>query len=191
MVFGSPRLAGRRRGFTIVEVVIAAAILSLFFLGTCAILHFQRLAQRKVLEQSIMVDFAKHYLELARNQAFFAIAYGAPINPLYNGANGWPNITFPASASTWVSLNSTDYRTFNPDLQYVANKSPQFLCTLNTQVTAAGSRAIHLYLVAIWQPPLGFGGVTTTAAKLGDGITLPAGAWLVVQMETSIYQDFK
>lgn len=191
MVFGSPRRAGRRRGFTIVEVVIASAILSLFFLGTCAILHVQRLAQRKVLEQSIVLDFAKHYLELARNQAFFAIAYGNPINPLYNGANGWPNITFPASGNTWVPLTTTNFLTFNPDLQYIANKLPQYLCSITTQVTADGSRAIHLYMVVIWRPPLGLGGVTTSGAKLGDGITLPSGSWLVVQLETSVYQDFK
>lgn len=181
----------RPKGYTLVEVVIASAILSLFFLGTSAILHFQRLAQRKVMEQSIVVDFAKHYLELARNQPFYSIVYGGVINPLLNGTNGWPAITFPASGTTWISLNSASYLTFNPDLQYIANSTPQYMCTITSQVTGAGTRSIHLYMVVIWRPPVGFGGVTTSDAKLGDGITLPAGKWLVVQLDTNVYQDFK
>ncbi len=159
-------------GFTIVEVVIAAGILSVVFLATMALINFQRLQSRKAMEQAIMLDFAEHYIEIARNKPFSQIVGGTPINPLYDGQHSAPDIRFPTN-SGWQSLWTTDFRNFHPDLEWFEGSSPQYKCIITNQMVGSDTRSKHIELDVRWKPPLGRGA-----------------DWLSIRLDTLVYQDF-
>ena len=163
----------RRSGFTLVEIMIAVAILAIGFVSTSTAMQFHRVQSRKAMEQAIALDFLNHYLELARNQPYASIATGQPINALFDGSSGSANIRFPAS-SAWVSLETNAYRTFHPDLQWLTGRQPQLSCTISTQAAGGGGgRARRILCIVRWDPPLGQGQ-----------------AWQTVTLETTVYPDF-
>ena len=91
-------------GFSLPEVMIAVVILSLFVLANFSILSFSRIQTVKDHERGIMLDFAAHYLELAKGLPFAEINGGAPINALYDGASGGTRITIPISTN-WFAID--------------------------------------------------------------------------------------
>jgi len=162
-----------RIGFTIVEVVIASTILSFIFIYVLLFLSYQRLQSRKAMEEAIMLDFMQHYMEIARNQSFFKIIPGQPINFLYDGAHGAPNIRFPADTN-WYSLYTTNFRNFHPDLEWLKAENPEYSCAITNQVIAGGiTRSKRITLQVRWRPPL---------MKTVGRITL--------KMDTVVYQGF-
>ncbi|MCX6999751.1 MAG: hypothetical protein NT106_05570 [Candidatus Sumerlaeota bacterium] len=125
------------------------------------------------MEQAIMLDFMQHYMEIARNQSFFNIIPGQPINFLYDGAHGAPNIRFPANAN-WYSLYAINFRNFHPDLEWLKAEEPEYSCTITNQVVTGGiTRSKRITLQVRWRPPL---------MKTIGKITL--------QMDTLVYQGF-
>ena len=75
----------RRRdchGITLIEMMVATAILALLFMSGMSVIQFHRIQSRKAMEYAIMLDFAEHYLELARSQRFDRIRPGQhPVTP--------------------------------------------------------------------------------------------------------------
>ena len=170
----------RRRGFTLVEAVISVAIMSMAAVGALALLQFHRVQARKTTERAVMLDFAEHYLELARSQPFVSIQAGTPINPFFDGTGGFPNITFPADGA-WQNMTSgappqviADFATFNPDLVLLAARQPQYRCVITDQTVGATVRARHIEFEVRWRPPLRQGA-----------------NWLSIQLDTVVYPDFK
>lgn len=97
-----------------------------------------------------MLDFAQHYLEMMRHLEYTRINAGSPINMLYDGVDGAPDIRIPNN-DTWVDLNNSNYQTFHPDLALMANDTPQYRINITEQ---SGSRSKHIRMDCQWSPPL-------------------------------------
>jgi len=169
---------GRPLGFTIVEVMFASTILAFVFAGTIMLLQYRRIQAQKSLEHSMMLDFAQHYLETARQQSFSNIIAGFPINALYDGAHGAPDIRFP-SDTTWQSLLTEDYKNYHPDLEWFNSRDPQYRCVITNQMAnhpltgVQYIRSKHLFLQLRWRPPLEKGS-----------------EWLTMDLSSVVYRDF-
>ncbi len=165
------RLHGSR-GFSLTEVMFAMAVLSIIFTSSISLIHVHRLQSRKAMEQSIMLDFAQHYLELARNQPFNEIRLNRPINDLYDSSKQSPLIRIPPN-DKWWSLWTTDYRVFHPDLEWFEGRDPQIRCTVTRQVVDGEDRARTINFEVRWRPPI----------NLAD-------RWITLQLNTTAYPDF-
>ncbi len=161
-----------RKGTTIIEVLIASAILLSVFVGAITMLNYHRLQSRKAMEQAIMIDFMQHYLEIARAKTFFEILPGQRINELYNGVRSTINIRFPNDGN-WYPLTTTHFLNFHPDLVWLDKSSPQYSCTITDQVVGGRMRSKRINLNVRWKPPRGKGG-----------------DWLTHQMESVVYSMF-
>lgn len=114
---------------------------------------FNRVVSMKAKEEAIVMDYLIHYVETIKALPFSEVIAGRPINPLYNGAGGAPNITIPAST---VAINTSAFETFHPDLLWLHNRSPQMLVTLGTQDGLTHDK--HLNVKVLWDAPFGRGG---------------------------------
>jgi type II secretory pathway pseudopilin PulG len=153
-----------QRGMTLVEVVFATLILGAAFFTTMGVLSYSRLEQQKAMDRDIMLDFLHHYLEVARGGPYDNIVPGQPINALYDGtrdillpAGGTTkiSITFPPSDGNWISLNTTSFQVFHPDLVWLSSRDPQYRVTITTQQVGGYPRARTIRLELRWHPPLG------------------------------------
>lgn len=160
------------QGFSLVEVIFAAGILSVIFLSSMFLIQFHRIQQQKAKEQAIMRDFCQHYMEIARQQPFFQVLPGQPINALFDGEHGAPEIRFPAD-DQWRTLWTEDFRNFHPDLEWLENRSPQYRCDIDHEIIAMESRSKHIELEVRWKPPLDKGS-----------------EWMSIQVDTMIYEGF-
>ena len=180
---GTRRFSG---GFTLLELLIGSAILTVAVVATLGVLWHSRVQSRKAMERDIMLDFAQHYLELARAQQFEMIAPGYPINTLYDGTrpillpDGTEetcNIRFPdgadANPTEWLSLYTNDFRLFHPDLEWFSNREPAYICSIATQVAAGEVRARQIRLQLRWRPPL----------ERGND-------WMTLEVDTVVYPEF-
>jgi hypothetical protein len=167
---------------TLVEVVVASVVLGVVALLTMSLLTFNRIQSKKAMDRDIMLDFAHHYLELARAAPYANIAPNQPINPLYDGVNQillpsgskvGVTIKFPASDDTWRTLWTTDFRYFHPDLAWMENRGPEYKLTISTQSVSGVNRAKRMRLDLRWRPPLRRGNQYQT-----------------LQMDTVVYPEF-
>ncbi len=145
------------RAFTLIEAVIGVLVLALLFLGAMSALYFGRISATKARYEGVMLDFSIQYLEMARAIPFQSFRAGAPINALYDGANGsLPTVLIPAN-SNWVSLDTPAYRLFHPDLVWLSSQNPEM--SVNIAVTQVGGvdHTRHMTLLLRWDPPLGKG----------------------------------
>jgi hypothetical protein len=138
------------------EAILGAGALAFFMVVCYTSLVFSRLGATKTREQGIMSDFLVHYVEMIKALPFSSIGAGAPVNPLFNGSEGLPAITIPASGSA-TALNTAAYLTFHPDLLWVTNYNPQLCVTYTTNFVNAAAHDIHLAAQASWDPPVGRG----------------------------------
>ena len=161
------------RGFSLVEVMFASAILAVVFAATIGILQYHNIQNRKYMEQAMMLDFAQHYMEIARNQPFYQIIPGQPINELYDGTHNDVEIRFPESTE-WQNLWTEDFRNFHPDLEWFENRSPQYKCIIENEIVDDEIRSKHINYFMRWKPPL------------GKGV-----AWMEIQFDVVVYPDFK
>ena len=116
-----------------------------------------QVCDRKAKEDAIAMDFLTKYVENIKALPFTSVAPGLPINYIYNGAGGAPLIAIPAN-STPVSLNTTAFQTFYPDLLWLTNLSPTMKVTL-TQTSVAGAlHDIEINAQVLWNAPLAKGG---------------------------------
>jgi len=163
------RRFAHQRGMTLVEALVAMVIASTTSLSCLLLLCAHRMQSRKALEQGIILDFAIHYLELARTKDFANVAGGKPISTLH------PNITFPPNQpnNDWHSLWTEDFRAFHRDLEWLEHRDPQYRCTITPQGPIADPRSKHIRFELRWHPPLGRGR-----------------EWLTVQFDTVVYPNF-
>jgi len=152
-------------GFTLVEAMLGVGVLALFVLACFSGIVFNRVASMKAKEEAIAMDFLVHYCEMIKALPFSNVANGQPINPLFNGVNGAPSVTIPAS-STAVSLNTTNFETFHPDLIWLHNRNPQLQVTLTTVSVSGAPHDKQLNVKLTWDPPLGRGGRQQTQLDL-------------------------
>lgn len=145
-----------KRGFSILEVMIASVVLAFIFLATIGLIKGHNMLQKKTQDQSIMLSFMKQYIENARNKPFADIKYNTPINTLYDGAHSAPLIKFPANSTAWNSLDTTAFKTFHPDLTWFQGRNPMFKCSI-TSVAASGPSNISKKIISMevmWDQPI-------------------------------------
>jgi len=136
--------------------MIGMGVLALF-VGVCfSSIVFNRTASLKAKEEAIAMDFLMHYCEMVKGLPFSNVAPGQPINPIFNGTAGSPNIIIP-NDSSWVSVNTPDFQTFHPDLLWLQTLNPQMQVTLTTQSVGGGPHDTHLNVKLAWDSPLGHG----------------------------------
>jgi hypothetical protein len=149
---------GRRiAAFTLVEAMIASGIMVLFAAACLSSVVVSQVSVRKAKEEAIVIDFLTKYTENIKALPFTSVYTGAPINVYYNGANGAPLINIPPNG-TPVSINTTAYKTFYPDLLWFNNRNPTMTVTL-TQTTISGTlHDIEVNVKVDWDPPISKGG---------------------------------
>jgi len=155
----------RLKGYTLVEAMLSVGALALFVLACFSAIVFNRIACMKAREEAIATDFLLHYTEMVKALPFSSVAGGLPINPLFNGASGSPNIVIPASSNA-VALNNTNFESFHPDLIWLHNRNPQMQVTLTTTVVSGVAHDKHLNITLTWDPPLGRGARQQTQLDL-------------------------
>ena len=161
--------SGVRQGFTLVEILIAMAILAITFAATISLVGFHRIQVRKAIDEALMLDFSQHYLEQLRSLDYDKIAVGNAIGALYDGSGSLPDIPIPSQGS-WIDLNTDDFETFHPDLIQMENRSPQYRLTITEEAT---SRSKHIDYETRWKPPLNRGA-----------------DWVTIRLTLVVYQDF-
>jgi prepilin-type N-terminal cleavage/methylation domain-containing protein len=161
-----------KRGFSLIEVVFASGILAVVFVATMGILQFHNIQTRRAMEQAMILDLCTHYLELARNQPFYNIEPGEPINTLYDGNHGAPNIRFPITYE-WQDALTIDFRNFHPDIEWFEAQSPQYKCIITDEMVGDEIRSKHINFEVRWRPPLTDGDL-----------------WRSIQMESVVYREF-
>jgi prepilin-type N-terminal cleavage/methylation domain-containing protein len=157
---GEPLEQPASGGFSLPEVMMAVAILSLFVLANFSILSFSRIQTVKDHERGIMLDFASHYLELVKGLPFDEIKSGAPINALYDGASGGTLIAFPTSTN-WLTIDNVNFQSFHPDLIWLSPRNPQMSVFLDTRTIAGIPHDKHIQLLLQWDAPMNLGSKQT------------------------------
>ena len=142
---GKPLEPSAKSGFSLPEVMMAVAILSLFVLANFSILSFSRIQTVKDHERGIMLDFASHYLELVKGLPFAEIKNGTPINALYDGASGGTLVTIPTSTN-WFTIDNVNFHSFHPDLVWLSPRIPQMSVFLETRAIAGIPHDKHIQL---------------------------------------------
>ena len=151
----SRRSAKSLRAFTLIEAMIALGVMVLFVAACMSAIVINQLSVRKAREQALAIDFLTKYVETVKALPFDSVAVGLPINSLFNGAGGGPEIEIPANSS-WVSVNTTDYQTFYPDLVWFANRNPRLQVILSN-ISIGGVPAIEINAKLSWDPLLSRG----------------------------------
>jgi prepilin-type N-terminal cleavage/methylation domain-containing protein len=115
-----------RRAFTLVEVVVALAILCIVSIASIQTVQSAKLTSRQAYENSIAMAFLDDYMENVLGLQFSDIALtGARTIYLLDGIR-----TLPASYadSTWFSLNTTAHLQAFPELANLikASRNPEY-----------------------------------------------------------------
>jgi hypothetical protein len=147
----------RVHGFSLVEVTLSVLALSLFMAACFSSILFNRVASMKAKQEAIAMDFLIHYTESIKGLPFSNVVPGQPINPLYDGADGAPNIRIP-NDSSWVRLDTDDFKTFHPDLIWVASQNPKMQVNMESVSQGGVPHDVHLNIRMAWDPPLGRNG---------------------------------
>jgi hypothetical protein len=143
--------------FTLVEATIALGLLGICAVACLSAIVTNQVCDRKAKEEAIAMDFLTKYVENIKALPFTSVAPGLPINYIYNGAGGAPLITIPAN-SNWVSLSTTAFQTFYPDLLWLSNRNPMMQVTLAQNSVAGALHDIEINVKIDWNAPLAKGG---------------------------------
>jgi prepilin-type N-terminal cleavage/methylation domain-containing protein len=144
-------------GFTLVEVMITVGILGIFVAAGVAAIVTDQVCTRKAKEEAISMDFLTKYVENIKALPFASVAQGLPINSIYNGTGGSPLISIPPNGF-WVSLNTTGFQTFYPDLLWLSNRNPTMQVNLTQHSVAGTLHDIEINVRIDWDAPLSKGG---------------------------------
>ena len=136
--------------------MFAVAILAVMFMANLSAIFLARVQMAKDKEQGIILDFARHYLELVKAMPFDDIRQDVAVNSLYSGANGSSMIKLPAS-SAWSSLNNTNYRIFHPELTWLTAQNPELSVNVTTQAVSGVIKSKGIVLQLRWDPALNRG----------------------------------
>jgi hypothetical protein len=153
---GFPKTRGVA-AFTLVEIMMAAGLMGLFVAASMTAIVADQVCSRKAKEEAIAMDFLTKYVENIKALPFASVAPGLPINSIYNGADGAPLITIPATNS-WVSLSSAGFQTFYPDLLWLSNRNPKMRVTLTQNSVAGALHDVEINVKVDWDAPLSAGG---------------------------------
>ena len=144
-------------GVTLVEAMIALGVMVLFAMACMTSIVMSQVSVRKAKEEAIAMNFLTKYAENIKALPFTSVYTGMPINNLYNGTFGAPLIAIPTSG-TWVSINTTAYQTFYPDLTlWFNNRNPQMMVTLTKNNVAGVLHDIQVNIRLDWDPPISKG----------------------------------
>lgn len=149
----------KKRGvaaFTLAEVVMSVGLMGIFVAASMSAIIADRISNRKAKEHAIGMDFLTKYVENIKALPFASVAPGLPINSIYNGVGGAPLVTIPAT-NNWVSLNTTNFLTFYPDLVWLSNRNPTMLVTLTQNSVAGMLHDIEINVRIDWDAPLAAG----------------------------------
>jgi prepilin-type N-terminal cleavage/methylation domain-containing protein len=143
--------------FTLMEAMIALAILGICIAACLAAIITNQVCDRKAKEEAIVMNFLTKYIENIKALPFTSVAAGLPINSIYNGVGGASLIAIPAN-NTWVPINTTAFQTFYPDLLWLTNLAPMMQVNL-TQTSVSGAlQDIQIDVQVQWNAPLAKGG---------------------------------
>jgi hypothetical protein len=151
---------GKKRkmaGFTLAEAVISVGLMGIFIAAAMSAIVANQVSSRKAKEHAIAMNFLTKYVENIKALPFASVAPGLPINWIYNGVGGAPLVTIPANSS-WVSLSTTNFQTFYPDLVWLGNRNPMMQVTLTQNSVAGTLHDIEINVRIDWDPPLTAGG---------------------------------
>jgi hypothetical protein len=143
--------------FSLVEITVALALLGIFIAACLSALVTNQVCDRKAKEEAIAMDFLTKYVENIKALPFTSVAPGLPINSIYNGAGGAPLIAIPTNSS-WVSLNTTAFQTFYPDLLWLSNRNPMMQVALAQNSVNGTLHDIEINVKVDWDAPLAKGG---------------------------------
>jgi hypothetical protein len=143
--------------FTLAEAMVALGLLGIFFTAGLSAIVTNQVCDRKAKEYAIAMDFLTKYVENIKALPFISVAPGLPINSIYNGTDGAPLINIPAS-NTPVSLNTTAFQTFYPDLLWLTNLNPTMQVSLTQNSIAGTLHDTEINVRVNWNAPLGKGG---------------------------------
>ena len=143
-------------GFSLVESLVAISIVSVLFIVNMGAISMHRIQGAKEMELSIVSDFCGHYLEQVRGMDFDALTPNTPINHLFNGEQGAPNIRIPVDEE-WIRIDTEDYQIFHPELVALDNRELEMRVDTTTTSEAGVARSKHVLLEIRWNPPLGKG----------------------------------
>lgn len=141
-----------RAAFTLAEVMMAVMVAGIFTAGVLSSIMVNQVVTRKAKEEALMANFLVKYLEHIKALPFDSVLAGQPINSLYNGVSGAPNILIPASTN-WVSINTTDYQVFFPDLLWLTNRNPQLKVILTTRSVSGLVHDKEINAHVAWDAP--------------------------------------
>lgn len=136
---------------------MALGLLGLFSIACLSAVVTNQVVDQKAKEDAIAMDFLTKYAENIKALPFASVAPGLPINYIYNGTGGAPLIIIPAT-NGWVSINTTAYQTFYPDLVWMTNLNPQMQVTLTQNSVAGTLHDIEINVKMQWNAPLAKGG---------------------------------
>jgi hypothetical protein len=142
--------------FTLAEVVMSAGLMGIFVAASMSAIIADQVSNRKAKEHAIGMDFLTKYVENIKALPFASVAPGLPINSIYNGVGGAPLVTIPPT-NNWVSLNTTNFLTFYPDLVWLSNRNPAMLVTLTQNSVAGTLHDIEINVRIDWDAPLAAG----------------------------------
>ena len=140
---------------TLVEVMIALGIMVLFTAACLSSIVVSQVSVRKAKEEAIMIDFLTKYTENIKALPFTSVNAGQPINIIFSAS---PLINIPLPANNPVSLNTTAYKTFYPDLLWFNNRTPTMTVTLTKNSVSGTLHDIEVNVKVDWDPPISKGG---------------------------------
>ena len=158
--------------FTLVEAAVALGLLGICSVACLSAIVTNQVCDRKAKEEAIAMDFLTKYVETIKALPFTSVAPGLPINSIYNGAGGAPLITIPAN-SNWVSLNTTAFQTFYPDLLWLSNRHPTMQVTLAQNSVNGTLHDIEINVKVDWDAPLAKGGRLEVEVDLLRTVDVP------------------
>ncbi|HEX4121960.1 MAG TPA: prepilin-type N-terminal cleavage/methylation domain-containing protein [Verrucomicrobiae bacterium] len=157
----SPLAQGKQRrgvaAFTLIEAVVAVAVLGLFVAACVAAVVVDEVCVNKAKEEAIAMNFLTKYVENVKALPFSYVAPGLPINSIYNGTGGAPLINIPTNSYA-VSLNTTAFQIFYPDLLWMSNLNPTLQVILTSNTVAGTLHDIEINAKVNWNAPLNKGG---------------------------------
>jgi len=157
--FGQTDKQKATAAFTLVEAMISSGIMFILVAACLSAIVFDQVSIRKAKEEAIAMDFLTHYVENIKALPFTSVVAGSPINKLFDGTipPDFILITIPQN-NNWVSLNTTNFLTFDPDLLWLINRNPAMLVTLTPHNVSGVLHDIEINVKIDWDAPLARGG---------------------------------
>jgi len=160
--FGQTDKQKATTAFTLVEAMLSSGIMFILVAACLSAIVFDQVSIRKAKEEAIAMDFLTHYVENIKALPFTSVVYqnpGIPINKLFDGTipPDFILITIPQN-NNWVSLNTTAFQTFDPDLLWLNNRNPAMLVTLTPHNVSSVLHDIEINVKIDWDAPLAKGG---------------------------------